>query len=65
MWAEDERVVCEVRDRGRIADPLAGRRPPQRDQLGGRGLLLVNLVADLVRLHTDDRGTTVRAYFAR
>jgi anti-sigma regulatory factor (Ser/Thr protein kinase) len=65
VWAEDERVVCEVRDRGRIADPLAGRRPPRRDQLGGRGLLLVNLVADLVRLHTGERGTTVRAYFAR
>ncbi|NKQ24247.1 anti-sigma factor RsbA family regulatory protein [Streptomyces galbus] len=65
VWAEDGRVVCEVRDRGRIDDPLAGRRPPRRDQLGGRGLLLVNLVADLVRLHTGDRGTTVRAYFAR
>ncbi|MEV5434621.1 sensor histidine kinase [Streptomyces sp. NPDC052682] len=64
VWAEDGYVVCEVRDRGRLADPLAGRRPAPRDQRGGRGLLLVNLVADLVRLHTGADGTTVRCWFA-
>ncbi|MFI8187644.1 anti-sigma factor RsbA family regulatory protein [Streptomyces sp. NPDC085946] len=65
VWSEDGYVVCEVRDKGRLADPLAGRRPASRDQRGGRGLLLVNLVADLVRLHTGDQGTTVRCWFAR
>ncbi|GAB2751118.1 anti-sigma factor RsbA family regulatory protein [Streptomyces bullii] len=65
VWAEDGYVLCEVRDRGRLTDPLAGRRPAPRDQRGGRGLLLVNLVADLVRLHTGDDGTTVRCWFAR
>ncbi|MET9907482.1 sensor histidine kinase [Streptomyces sp. NPDC006476] len=65
VWAEGDSVVCEVRDAGRITDPLAGRRPASRDQRGGRGLLLVNLVADLVRLHTDDEGTTVRCWFGR
>ncbi|WP_053851198.1 anti-sigma factor RsbA family regulatory protein [Streptomyces sp. NRRL B-24085] len=64
VWAEDGYVVCEVRDRGHLTDPLAGRRPPARDQLGGRGLLMVNLVADLVRLHTGPDGTTVRCWFA-
>ncbi|MGW0468895.1 anti-sigma factor RsbA family regulatory protein [Streptomyces sp. NPDC003027] len=65
MWAEGERVVCEVRDGGRLADPLAGRRPPARGQLGGRGLLLVNYLADLVRVHTAEDGTTVRFYLNR
>ncbi|MEV0977972.1 anti-sigma factor RsbA family regulatory protein [Streptomyces sp. NPDC049915] len=62
VWAEGGHVVCEVRDGGLLADPLAGRRPVPRDQRGGRGLLLVNLVSDLVRMHTAQDGTTVRAY---
>ncbi|MFE9438190.1 anti-sigma factor RsbA family regulatory protein [Streptomyces sp. NPDC006602] len=65
VWAEDAHVVCEVRDTGRLVDPLAGRRPAPRDQRGGRGLLMVNLVADLVRVHTGAQGTTVRCWFAR
>ncbi|MEU4658355.1 anti-sigma factor RsbA family regulatory protein [Streptomyces sp. NPDC023723] len=64
VWAEDGHVVCEVRDKGRLADPLAGRRPAARDQRGGRGLLLVNLVSDLVRTYTGPDGTTVRCWFA-
>ncbi|MEU8029246.1 anti-sigma factor RsbA family regulatory protein [Streptomyces sp. NPDC049099] len=65
VWAEGGYVLCEVRDKGRLADPLAGRRPASRDQRGGRGLLLVNLVADLVRVHTGPAGTTVRCYVGR
>ncbi|MBV7700242.1 anti-sigma factor RsbA family regulatory protein [Streptomyces sp. TRM70350] len=65
VWAEHGYVVCEVHDTGRLTDPLAGRRPAARDQRGGRGLLLVNLVADLVRVHTGEEGTTVRCWFAR
>ncbi|WOX17060.1 anti-sigma factor RsbA family regulatory protein [Streptomyces sp. N50] len=65
IWAEDERIVCEVRDHGRLTDPMAGRRPPSRDQPGGRGLLLVHYVADLVRVHTAADGTTIRFYLAR
>ncbi|MFI5879617.1 anti-sigma factor RsbA family regulatory protein [Streptomyces sp. NPDC051554] len=65
IWAEDERIVCEVHDHGRLTDPLAGRRPPSRDQPGGRGLLLVHYVADLVRVHTAPDGTTIRFYLAR
>ncbi|MFH9977678.1 anti-sigma factor RsbA family regulatory protein [Streptomyces sp. NPDC017179] len=63
VWAQDGCVLCEVRDKGRLDDPLAGRRPAPREQRGGRGLLLVNLVADLVRVHTDEQGTTVRCWF--
>jgi anti-sigma regulatory factor (Ser/Thr protein kinase) len=64
LWRENSQVVCEVSDKGRISDPLAGRRPADADQLGGRGLLLVNEVADLVRMHSDAEGTTVRAYLS-
>lgn len=64
VWAEDGYVVCEVRDKGRLTDLLAGRRPPSRGQRGGRGLLIVNLVADLVRVHAGPDGTTVRCWFA-
>ncbi|MFD3622919.1 anti-sigma factor RsbA family regulatory protein, partial [Streptomyces sp. NPDC058676] len=62
IWAEQGQLVCEVRDAGRLIDPLAGRRPPERGQLGGRGLMLVHYVADLVRVHTGADGTTVRFY---
>ncbi|MFI9805560.1 anti-sigma factor RsbA family regulatory protein [Streptomyces sp. NPDC052301] len=65
VWPEGGHVLCEVRDKGCLADPLAGRRPASRDQRGGRGLLLVNLVADLVRVHTGPDGTTIRCYLAR
>lgn len=65
VWAQDSRLVCEVRDAGRLTDPLAGRRPPSRYQPHGRGLLMVNHLADLVRLHSGPDGTTVRFYFSR
>ncbi|NUS24781.1 MAG: sensor histidine kinase [Streptomyces sp.] len=64
VWAEHGQLVCEVRDAGRLTDPLAGRRPPEHGQLGGRGLMLVHCVADLVRQHTGDDGTTLRFYLS-
>jgi anti-sigma regulatory factor (Ser/Thr protein kinase) len=63
IWTAGAEVVCEVSDSGHIGDPLAGRIPVGLDGEGGRGLLLVNLLADLVRVYTVDGGTTVRTYF--
>ncbi|MGN9816789.1 anti-sigma factor RsbA family regulatory protein [Streptomyces sp. SD11] len=65
LWAESEQIVCQVQDFGRLADPLAGRRPAHPGQIGGRGLLLVHYLSDLVRLHTGDTGTTIRSYVSR
>jgi anti-sigma regulatory factor (Ser/Thr protein kinase) len=65
IWAEKDALVCEVTDHGRLADPLAGRRPAGLSVTGGRGLLLVNCLADLVRTHSGPDGLTVRAYFTR
>jgi anti-sigma regulatory factor (Ser/Thr protein kinase) len=56
-------LICEVRDTGRIADPLAGRRRPPADQLaGGWGLWIANALCDLVQLRTSSGGTTVRLH---
>lgn len=62
VWTEGSYLVCEVRDHGHITDPLAGRLPVAADQTAGRGLLLVNHLADLVRVHTGPEGTAVRLY---
>ena len=50
VWHEERALVCEVRDQGRIADPLAGRVRPALDSLGGRGLWIANAVCDLVQI---------------
>ena len=63
LWTDAGHVVCEVADSGVIDDPLVGRRPAAPGQLSGRGLLMVNHLADLVRMHTTTEGTVVRAYF--
>lgn len=64
VWADDGHIVCEVADQGRITDPLAGRRPVEPRAYGGRGLLLINQIADLVRARTTDDGTVIRIHFA-
>ena len=58
-------LVVEVADAGRLDDPLAGRRPAPPHQLGGRGLLMVHHLADLVRTTTGPGGTTTRTYWQR
>ena len=63
LWTANGHLVCEVRDRGTLGDPLAGRRPPRPDNPRGRGLLLVNQIADLIRMHTGTDGTAIRAHF--
>jgi anti-sigma regulatory factor (Ser/Thr protein kinase) len=65
VWSEPGVVAAEVRDAGRAVRRLAGRVPPAADRLGGRGLVLVNYVSDLVRVYTSAAGTTVRLYLHR
>ncbi len=60
IWAESDAVVCDVRDRGYIVNPLAGRIAPPLDQHGGRGLWLVNHLCDLVQIRSTPNGTIVR-----
>ena len=64
IWHDPHEIVCEVHDDGVITDPLAGRRRPAPDALGGHGLWLVHQVCDLVELRSDTTGTTVRMHAA-
>jgi anti-sigma regulatory factor (Ser/Thr protein kinase) len=61
VWRDEGAVVCEVRDRGRIAQqPLVGRVRPSLDQSGGWGLWLANQLCDLVQLRELPEGSVVR-----
>jgi anti-sigma regulatory factor (Ser/Thr protein kinase) len=61
-WRAGRGVVCQVKDHGQIADPMAGRRRPVPRGTGGLGLWMVNQLCDLVEVRSGKRGTTVRAH---
>jgi anti-sigma regulatory factor (Ser/Thr protein kinase) len=65
VWRDGDAVVGEVRDRGRIHDPRAGRRRPTLDALDGRGLWIVHQLCDLVEVRPRAHGTVVRFRIAR
>jgi anti-sigma regulatory factor (Ser/Thr protein kinase) len=62
LWQEGDRLLCEVKDRGQIADPLAGRHSPAAGQLGGWGMFIANQLCDLVQLRSGEHGTAVRLH---
>lgn len=63
IWQHGDEIVCEMRDAGVIADPLAGRRPSP-DATGGHGLWLVYQVCDRVDLRSDENGTVIRLHMS-
>jgi anti-sigma regulatory factor (Ser/Thr protein kinase) len=65
-WAEADHVACQLADTGHLSDPLTGRIPvPPHLSTGGRGLVLVNQLCDLVRIHTRPGATTIRVHMHR
>jgi anti-sigma regulatory factor (Ser/Thr protein kinase) len=60
LWSDSERLVCEIRDGGRMSDPLVGRRRPAPDAPRGRGVWMVHQMCDLVQIRSATNGTTVR-----
>jgi anti-sigma regulatory factor (Ser/Thr protein kinase) len=60
VWDEPDGLVCDVRDRGHIVQPLIGREEPTVGQIGGHGMWLVNLVCDLVQVRSSPSGSTIR-----
>ena len=64
IWHDRDEIICEIHDEGVITDPLAGRRAPAPDALGGHGLWLVHQVCDLVELRSDNAGTTIRMHMS-
>jgi len=63
-WYEDGWLICDVRDPGRIDDPLVGRQRPPADRVGGRGLWIANQICDLVQIRSGESGTQVRLQMA-
>jgi anti-sigma regulatory factor (Ser/Thr protein kinase) len=65
IWSDAGEIICEIRDGGVIADPLAvGRQPPAADASGGHGLWLVHQVCDKVELQSNAGGTTIRLHMS-
>jgi anti-sigma regulatory factor (Ser/Thr protein kinase) len=64
-WVDQDTVICEVTDGGRIEHPMAGRVTPQKDREGGRGLWIANQLCDLVQIRTYDAGSVVRMHLRR
>ena len=62
IWYDANEIVCQIHDEGIITDPMAGRREPSLDALGGHGLWIVNQVCDQVELQSDENGTTIRLH---
>jgi anti-sigma regulatory factor (Ser/Thr protein kinase) len=62
IWHDAEAIVCEIRDRGRIEQPLVGRRRPATGAEGGHGLWMANQVCDLVQVRSRRAGTVVRLH---
>ena len=60
IWTRGCELTCEIRDRGYIRDPLAGRIRPEPGRTGGRGLWIANQLCDLVQVRSNASGTVVR-----
>lgn len=61
LWRDEDALVCEVQDRGYIAEPWIRHVRPGADLLSGRGLWLVEQVCDLVQIKSSPRtGSMVR-----
>jgi len=65
IWEDDEALVCEIADGGRISDPLIGRRRPSDEHDSGRGLWLANQLCSLVQVRTYPSGNVVRLHMRK
>jgi anti-sigma regulatory factor (Ser/Thr protein kinase) len=61
IWTGPQTMLCEVSDNGAgLPDPLVGQLPSPPGQLRGCGLWLARQFSDLLEVHSDPAGTTVR-----
>jgi anti-sigma regulatory factor (Ser/Thr protein kinase) len=66
VWTGPQTILCEVSDTGAgLRDPLAGQLPCPPGQRSERGLWLARQFSDLLELHSDPAGTTVRLHLNR
>jgi anti-sigma regulatory factor (Ser/Thr protein kinase) len=62
VWRAGDMFVCEIRDGGRIGDPMVGRIAPVPDPAGGQGIWLANHLCDLVQLRSFADGAVLRLH---
>lgn len=62
LWRDGLELLCEIRDQGRVSDPMAGRRRPGIAEPSGRGLWLMNQLCDLVQIRALPDGQVVRLH---
>lgn len=62
MWQDADALICEVRDKGRIEDPLVGRERPVPGQDSNFGLWLANQFCELVQVRSFPAGSVVRLH---
>ncbi|MFF8654651.1 anti-sigma factor RsbA family regulatory protein [Streptomyces huasconensis] len=63
MWRTADELVAEISDRGRLADPLTGRRRPDPyGANGGRGVWMMHQLCDLVEIRATDEGLVLRLH---
>ncbi|WP_373294389.1 ATP-binding protein [Planobispora rosea] len=60
MWSEQRMLVCQVDDDGHVVDPLASRVQPAGAR--GHGLMVVNRLCDLMRVHSRPGRTMIRLH---
>jgi anti-sigma regulatory factor (Ser/Thr protein kinase) len=65
LWHEGDTLLCEMRDDGRITQPMAGRERPEVRSENGRGLWLANQLCDLVQVRSYATGSVVRIHMSR
>lgn len=61
-WEEPDALIVEVRDSGRIEDPLVGRSLVDPSQQKGRGVWMANQLCDFVQVRSGAAGTQVRLW---
>ena len=64
-WVDDERIVAEVADTGRMPELALAVARPARGAESGYGLWLVTQVTDRVAICSSDAGTAVRVEVTR
>jgi anti-sigma regulatory factor (Ser/Thr protein kinase) len=62
LWREPGALLLEVRDRGRLRQPLAGRVRPSPGCESGRGLWVANQLCDLLQIRSGPAGTRTRLW---
>jgi hypothetical protein len=61
VWRAADALVCEIRDRGHLDDPMLGRRPAAPGEKG-YGAWFANQVCDLTQVRATGDGTVIRVH---